>query len=127
MWNQAVDIDAEESRETHPHLRLLEHVLPEASWVVSLSETLMLRRLFPAIDVTRCRSQYEEKLLSAAITEKLLLARGALPRHDPVKVHLRVMDALDKSVDLSTFVVQLTEMNAVAIEAEKLISERAEP
>ena len=66
VWNQAIDIEAEEERDIHPHLRLLEHVLPEAAWQIALSNTLTEKRLFPAIDVKKCRSQDEEKLLPAA-------------------------------------------------------------
>ncbi len=100
VWNQETDIEAEEERDTHPHLRLLEHILPESSWLVALSETLKQRRLYPAIDVKQCRSQYEERLLPAEILERLLSVRGGLPRRDPVTVHLRVMEALERSTDL---------------------------
>jgi hypothetical protein len=113
VWNQATDIEAEEERDTHPHLRLLEHLLPESSWLVALSETLKQRRLYPAIDVRQCRSQYEERLLPADLVEPALAARGALPRRDPVTVHLRVMEALENSADLPGFLDRLVELNAL--------------
>ncbi len=114
VWNQGTDLEAEEERDLHPHLRLLEHLLPESSWRVSLSETLKQRRLYPAIDVKECRTQYEEKLLPEEILERLLTVRGALPRRDPVAVHLRVMEALEYSRDLSGFLAQLDALNEAA-------------
>ena len=91
VWNQAVDIEAEEERDIHPHLRLLEHVLPEAGWQIALSPTLTEKRLFPAIDIKKCRSQDEEKLLPADAYDRLLTLRGSLPRHDPVSCYLQIM------------------------------------
>ena len=114
VWHQGTDIEAEEERDTHPHLRLIEHILPESSWLVALSETLKQRRLYPAIDVKQCRSQYEEKLLPAEIREQLLTVRGALPRRDPVAAHLRLMEALEASTDMTGLLDRLAEINALA-------------
>ena len=100
VWHQAIDEEAEEERDTHPHLRLLEHVLPEASWMVALSEKLKQGRLYPAIDVKQCRSQYEERLLPAGIAERLLTVRGSLPRGNLLACYMRIMDAHDASRDV---------------------------
>src|SRR5262249_19255484 len=78
VWNQEIDPEAEEDREVHPHLRLLEHLLHETSWRIALSGELAGRRLYPAIDTARCLSQREENLLPAERFEALLSARRAL-------------------------------------------------
>jgi hypothetical protein len=101
VWHQAIDEEAEEERDTHPHLRLLEHTLPEASWLVALSGLLTRARLYPAIDVKQCRSQYEERLLPPELVEPLLTVRGSLPRNSPLKCYMRVMDALEASTDIT--------------------------
>ncbi len=100
VWHQETDTAAEEDRELHPHLRLLEHILPEAAWLVPLSDTLTRQRLYPAIDIRRCRSQHEESLLPAEFLEPLLKVRGSLPSRDPLTVHLRLIQALEASSDL---------------------------
>lgn len=110
IWHQAIDEEAEEERDTHPHLRLLEHLLPEASWLVALSEPLARKRLYPAIDIRQCRSQHEERLLPADLLEPLLKARGGLPRKDPLTCHLRMMEALDDSTDTQGLLERLTEL-----------------
>ncbi len=107
VWNQGTDAEAEEDRELHPNLRLMEHILPEAGWLVALSENLMRQRLYPAIDITRCRSQHEEKLLPAEYAETLFKTRGSLPRRDPLAVYERVMDALHASSDLPSLLAAL--------------------
>ncbi|HLJ56383.1 MAG TPA: hypothetical protein VKT77_15195 [Chthonomonadaceae bacterium] len=111
IWHQAVDEEAEWERDTHPHLRLLEHLLPDCGWLVPLSGALKRRRLYPAIDVKECRSEHESRLLPDAIRERLLRVRGALPRHDPVAAHLRVMEALDASADLPGLLDRLDALN----------------
>ena len=114
VWHQGIDIEAEEERDTHPHLRLLEHLLPEAAWLVPLSEPLKERRLFPAIDIKQCRSQYEDRLVAPAILEELLRVRGALSRKNPVAAHLRVMEALDASAGTEDLLPELAKRNAEA-------------
>lgn len=114
VWHQAIDEEAEEERDTHPHLRLLEHILQDASWQVALSGALKQRALYPAIDLKRCRSQYEERLLPAEIVEPLLTARGGLPAKKPVACHIRLTDALENSTDLPGLITRLTEINRVA-------------
>ncbi len=113
VWHQAVDEEAEEERDTHPHLRLLEHILQDATWLVALSETLKRRALYPAIDVKRSRSQYEDRLLPAYIAERLLIVRGSLPRNNPVSCHMRLMDALESSRDLDGLVERLADAEAM--------------
>ena len=99
VWHQAIDTEAEEEHDLHPHLRLLEYLLPEAGWVVPLSDTLAQQRLYPAIDVRRCRSRDEERLLPAESLEIHLKTRGRLPDRDPLSCYLRLKDALDASTD----------------------------
>jgi hypothetical protein len=111
VWNQPIDIEAEEERDTHPHLRLLEHVLPEAAWIVALTEDLKDRRLFPAVYIEKCRSQYEEQILPSEFAEPLFKARGSFPRKDPVKSYLRVIAAIEKSSDLPGLVQALAKVD----------------
>ena len=99
VWHQAIDAEAEEEHDLHPHLRLLEHILPEASWLVPLSDTLARQRLYPTIDVRRCRSHYEDRLLAPESKETHLKVRGQLPDRDPVACYLRLQSALDASAD----------------------------
>ncbi len=99
VWRQTVDAEAEEEHDLHPHLRLLEHILPEARWVVPLSDILARQRLYPTIDVRRCRSQDEERLLPAENREAHLKARGRLPERDPLACYLRLQEAFDASAD----------------------------
>lgn len=54
VWNQPIDPEAEEEKEVHPHLRLLEHILHETNWRVPLSGNLAQQRIYPAIDTGRC-------------------------------------------------------------------------
>jgi transcription termination factor Rho len=107
VWHQSIDTEAEEENDLHPHLRLLEYVLPEARWLVPLSETLSRQRLYPTIDVRRCRSQDEERLLPAESVEAHLTARGRLPERDPSASYLRVLSALDASDDQAGLLVAL--------------------
>jgi len=107
VWHQAIDTEAEEEHDLHPHLRLLEYLLPEAGWVVPLSDTLARQRLFPTIDVRRCRSREEERLLPAESLESHLRARGHLPDRDPLSCYLRLQDALDASTDLPGLIAAL--------------------
>ena len=109
VWNRATDIEAEEERDIHPHLRLLEYVLPEAAWQIALSNTLTEKRLYPTIDIKKCRSQDEEKLLPAAIRERFLTVRGSLPRHDSLSCHLKVMAALETSANINGLLDALTD------------------
>ena len=109
VWHQAIDEEAEWERDTHPHLRLLEHTLPEAAWLVGLSDTLTRARLYPAIDVKQCRSQYEERLLPPDISESLLQARGSLPRGAPLACYTQVVEALESSGDTAELLDRLNE------------------
>ena len=107
VWHQTIDTEAEEDHDLHPHLRLLEYLLPEAAWVVPLSDTLAQQRLYPTIDVRRCRSRDEERLLPAESLETHLKARGHLPDRDPLSCYLRLQAALDASTDLTELIKAL--------------------
>ena len=100
VWHQAIDAEAEEERDIHPHLRLWEHLGSEAIWLVALSETLSRRRLYPAIDIKQCRSQYEGKFLPVDMVESLLTVRGSLPRHDSLACYQWLMAAMEAAPDI---------------------------
>lgn len=100
-WQQGIDEEAEEERDVHPHLRLMEHLLHDTNWRVPLSPVLMRERLFPAIDTARCLSQPEDKLLPPEIYEQLLTARAKLARLDLLSRHKRLLDALEETTDNS--------------------------
>jgi transcription termination factor Rho len=101
VWSQPIDEDAEEDRETHPHLRLIEQIVSDLSWRVALDGKLAEQRLYPAIDVKRCMSRNEEALLAPGSFEAVLKARGSLPRNEPGACYMQMMDALDESKDLA--------------------------
>jgi len=107
-WHQALDAEEEEEGEAHPHLRLLEHLLPEASWRIVLSATLARLRLYPAIDVKQCLSRDEERLLPAEALDRLLTARGLLPRRDPLACYQTLMNAIETTEDRNTLLQALT-------------------
>jgi transcription termination factor Rho len=109
VWNDAVDEDAEEDRDIHPHLRLLEHLLHETSWRVPLSGSLARRRLYPAIDAGRCFSLREESLLSPDTYERLYLARRTLYDLSPLARYELLMEALDATPDNEALLARLTE------------------
>lgn len=98
-WRSAVDDEEEEERESHPYLRLFEHVLDGLSWRVVLSDALAGRRLYPAIDVLECRSARADALLPPSLTETLAEARRRLSDMPPVLRHTAVMSALDAHED----------------------------
>lgn len=94
VWHQAIDRDEEEERETHPHLRLLDYLIPEASWQVMMSDVLAQARLFPAIDVRKCLSRDEERFLLPESYDTLVEMRSSLPRRDPVECYHQLMAIL---------------------------------
>src|SRR5207247_5566822 len=100
LWNQAIDEEAEEDRDVHPHLRLLEHVLHETAWRVPLSGALAHLRLYPAIDTARSLSDREERLLPADLYDRLLAARRALSGLAPLDRYQTLMQALESTPDL---------------------------
>lgn len=102
VWSQPIDVEAEDDRETHPHLRLMEQIIPDLSWRVTLDPELAAKRLYPAIDAKACLSRNESTLLDPNLLEAVLSARGALPRSEPITCYNRLMDALDEPGDLST-------------------------
>jgi transcription termination factor Rho len=99
MWQQSIDADVEEDRELHPHLRLLEHILHETSWRVPLSPELATARLYPAIDVSRCLSRDEERLLPSDLYEPTLQARGVLARLSLRERYNKLLDTIDSTPD----------------------------
>jgi transcription termination factor Rho len=101
VWSQPVNEEAEDDRELHPHLRLFEQIVSDLSWRVVLDPRLAEQRLYPAIDVKRCMSRYEETLLDPAVLEALFTARGSLPRNETGACYMRMMDALDEPGDLA--------------------------
>lgn len=109
VWHQPIDEEMEEERLTHPHHRLLEHLLTEASWQVVLSHALAQARLYPAIDIRRSQSRDEENFLPAATYDPLLSARSTLPRHDPLTCGNRVMDALAATDNTDDFLNHVVE------------------
>jgi transcription termination factor Rho len=115
MWQQTIDADAEEDRELHPHLRLLEHILHETSWRVPLSPELSTARLYPAIDVTRCLSRDEERLLPPEIHELTLQARGALARLPLRERYFKLLDTIDATPDNTALVRKLAVKTEVPV------------
>lgn len=108
VWQQAIDLEAEEEREVHPHLRLMEHILHETNWRVALSDTLAQERLYPAIETTKCFSQAEDRLLPAEEYERLLIARRALIGLSPLERYNALMDALDSTAAFDALLTTLT-------------------
>ncbi len=88
VWDQPLDADAEEDRETHPHLRLIEHIVPDLSWRVVLDPDLARRRLYPAIDISRSRSNNDRDVVPADVLESIETLRAAIPRADPAAAWL---------------------------------------
>ena len=109
VWNLPIDPEAEEERDIHPHLRLLEYVLPEATYQIALSPALTEKRLHPAIDIKQCCSQDEEKFLPPALLERLLTVRGSLPRHDSLACYRRCVAALESSSNLDGLLAQFAD------------------
>lgn len=107
VWHQEIDVEAEEDRELHPHLRLLEQVIPDLSWRVPLHPGLALQRLYPAIDVRACLSQNEASFLSGDLLDALLQARSKLPRNDPLTVYHILMDAMDQTTDMQDLIARI--------------------
>lgn len=107
LWHQAVDEEAEEEGEVHPHLRLLEHLIPEASWRITLSKALADRRLYPAIDVKQCLSRDEETLLPIQTLDRLWMVRATLPHNEPLFCYQRLVDAIEATPDLDSLLQRL--------------------
>jgi hypothetical protein len=100
VWSQAVDEEAEEEGELHPHLRLLEHVLPETGWRVALSGALAADRLFPTVRIPRSLSRDEDRFVTAATMESIRAARAALAGLSDRACYDVVMNALVHPTDL---------------------------
>lgn len=103
LWTQEIDPEAEEEKDIHPHLRLMEHLLHETAWRVPLSPFLAEQRLFPAIDAAQGFSRYEESLLDAALFDRLIAARRALAGLDVKARHLLLMETLDTTDRFDAF------------------------
>jgi transcription termination factor Rho len=102
VWQIAVDSEAEEEGEIHPHLRLLEHILHETSWRIFLSDELAAQRLFPAIDVLRGTSRYEREILSTEWRDRLELGRRAVSGLSRVERYSAVIEAIEATPDAET-------------------------
>jgi transcription termination factor Rho len=100
VWQTAVDSEAEEEGEIHPHLRLLEHVVHETSWRIFLSGDLAAQRRFPAIDVLRAISRFEREILGAERHDRLELARRALSSLSPMARHTALLEAIEATQEL---------------------------
>jgi transcription termination factor Rho len=107
-WTQAIDPEAEEEGELHPHLRLLEHVLFESSWRVSLSGALASDWLFPAVDTAGCLSRDEESLLAEPLLERLLAARRELNALTDSERYKRLISAIDATEQESDMLDRLS-------------------
>lgn len=99
VWNQEIDPEAEEEREVHPHLRLLDHVLHETIWRVSLSGVLAHRRIYPAIDSLGCQSLDERSFVPAHVYERLIEARSAISGHSVVERQRLLVEAAECAMD----------------------------
>ena len=102
VWSRDIDVEAEEEGEIHPHLRLLEHLLPESNWQVALSGGLAADRLYPAVDLARSLSRDEENLLEATQFERLLAARQSLLQLPLKEQHGRLLEVLSQTADLDS-------------------------
>jgi transcription termination factor Rho len=102
VWSRDIDVEAEEEGETHPHLRLLEHLLPESNWQLALSGELAADRLYPALDLAHSLSRDEENLLDSDQYARLTAARNVLIELPLKKQHERLMEALAESEDLNS-------------------------
>ena len=107
VWRREIDVEAEEEGETHPHLRVLEHLLPESNWQLALSGELAVDRLFPAIDLARSLSRDEENLLNPPLFEKLQSARQTLLELPLKEQHHRLNDVLSETGDLESALEKL--------------------
>jgi len=94
-WSQPIDSEAEEEGESHPHLRLIEHILTEVGWRAELSGGLSADRLFPAIRTSHCQSRHEDRLIPTGRLEKLRAARSALADLDDRGRHMALANAID--------------------------------
>jgi transcription termination factor Rho len=100
VWHQEIDIEAEEEGETHPHLRLLEHLLNETDWRVPLLGELARRRLFPAIDIVQGYSRHDQQLLPNIEFNARSRVLSALGKLDPIPRYNELIDAIEQTPDL---------------------------
>ena len=98
-WYQGIDVEAEEEGESHPHLRLIEHVLNETDWRAPLSGLLASQRLYPAVDVMRCLSAHEASLLPADGNSHRSRARRALAGLSVKDCYVTVVRAIEATGD----------------------------
>ena len=94
-WSTRIDVEAEEEGETHPHLRLLEHLIPESNWLLALSGELADDRLYPAVDIPKCQSRYEESILDSSTFMRIQSVRRNLQDLPLVKQHDRLISAIE--------------------------------
>lgn len=116
-WQVPVDDDEEEELELHPHLRLFEHILDGISWHVPLRSELAGRRLYPAIDVLRCRSSWSS-VVSDTDGEKLNEARRRLSRFPLVERHMAILDALHTTDNADAMTAMLAGAAEIGLQAQ---------
>jgi transcription termination factor Rho len=92
----------------------MEHILHETSWRVALTPDLATRRLYPAIEITRCQSRDEERLLAPDAYEPLLLARSALAHLSARDRYNKLMDTIESTAD------NLALIRALGVKAESV-------
>lgn len=107
VWSRSVDTEAEEEGETHPHLRLLEHALPESDWRVALSGSLSADRHYPAIDTDRCLSSREERIVPEALLDRVRVARSRLAGLGVRERYNAQIDAMAETRDLDEMVNEI--------------------
>jgi transcription termination factor Rho len=98
-WHREIDLEAEEEGESHPHLRLLEHVLNDSNWRLKLSGGLAGQRLYPAIDLERSICTCEENILGDKEAAHRSKARRSLLDLPEADRHLQLMEAIEATSD----------------------------
>ncbi len=117
LWNQPPDAEAEEDRELHPHLRLLEHILHETSCRIVLSDELARRKLYPCVDVLQSDAANDRNLLSEIEYDLRSAARQRLKSDAIDKRFQTLTELLDTTPDNLTMLRTLTEGAAVRTDA----------
>lgn len=94
-WQIPVDDEEEEEHESHPHLRLFEHLLDGLTWRMPLSGRLAGMRLFPALDWVRGSARQERGLLDADTADAMDEARRLAFGVPEERLHHAAMAALE--------------------------------
>ena len=109
LWNQEPDAEAEEDRELHPHLRLLEHILHETNWRIALSDELARRKLYPTIDVLLSEAANDRTLLGEEEYALRSVARQQIKPNLVQKRFQTLTELLDTTPDNTTMLRALAE------------------